>query len=420
MGQKKKSKQQQQQQQTQTQQTQRKAVSTAVSHFKEVQTTHFLHLPPVFIGNTMAGVEENLNRLLTRYNDHVEGVVLSYWDIQALSTTGAILYDSPFFHFNVSCKMLVFSPCIGARITGVVNKQSSGHIGLLLYNLFNASIPLSEIPQHQFEFQLSGDAPAHSTADSHLEKQGSKRKGEHMLAGSWLHKPTGQEIEIGSEIDFTVLELVRANDMLSIRGSLVNVDFSKRKPAYQPRTARYTATTGTKTRFDVDEQVEEEENNTGAAEAAATAAADAELAEDDNDMVTDADVDAGEVDQAEQELVNEAKSASAAVSVAEVDVDVAAVAKEEHARQRAGKKSKTRGDTPAEEKASDKKRKFKDAALATTPAEEERKRKRTGSGADAKSQQPLKKTDAATATATAATAPAAAAESKKATKKSRK
>lgn len=117
-----------------------------------VEATLELHLPPFYLGNTMQGVRETLNNLLMKYCCEIDAVILAYSNVKILSTSSRILYDSPFSHFLVHCTMCIFRPKIGHPIVGVVNKVSPDHIGLLVFGVFNASIPSYQIRSPEFRW----------------------------------------------------------------------------------------------------------------------------------------------------------------------------------------------------------------------------------------------------------------------------
>jgi DNA-directed RNA polymerase subunit E'/Rpb7 len=83
------------------------------------------------------------------------------------------MYDNGYFHFHVSLSLLVFSPKAGETISGflfdeswprrqrlnsissavgTVTKTSRSHIGLLIHDIFNASIPVDNIPSAGYEY----------------------------------------------------------------------------------------------------------------------------------------------------------------------------------------------------------------------------------------------------------------------------
>ncbi|KAJ3354702.1 hypothetical protein GGF32_002381 [Allomyces javanicus] len=210
--------------------------------FSRVTATFYVHLAPKFVGAPMRGVEDHLNRMLLKYNDQVGGVVLSYRNVQFLSDTAAILYDSPFMHFHISAELLAFAPTAGARLTGVINKQSPSHIGLLVYNLFNASIPAAQLPDGAFTFQFDDSAAYAPTGDENeggdddsaprFNKGGKKA----MINGNWIHAASGSVLEPGHALDFIVTEVVKSHDFISMKGTLVGVEYVPPPPTAVPTT----------------------------------------------------------------------------------------------------------------------------------------------------------------------------------------
>ncbi|KAI9202985.1 uncharacterized protein BJ171DRAFT_157625 [Polychytrium aggregatum] len=186
------------------------------SEFKTVDATLLVHLPPRFVGETMKGVTHYLNSLLMRYVAEVGGVVLSFKNIKLLESSGRILFDNPYTHFNVSVRFTVFAPERSSILTGVVNKVSSDHIGLLVHGVFNASIAADQIRKSEFRWDSKQSA--------------------------WIQKSDKSVIDSNAIIRFTVLDIVRADDMFTIVGSLVShpnktglVDSSNIIPAPVPQ-----------------------------------------------------------------------------------------------------------------------------------------------------------------------------------------
>lgn len=73
---------------------------------------------------------------LCRHN----GVPVAYGNICWLDSVGRIHADNPLIHFSVALDFIVFRPKIGSYVSGTVNKVSTDHLGVLIHNLFNASI----------------------------------------------------------------------------------------------------------------------------------------------------------------------------------------------------------------------------------------------------------------------------------------
>ncbi|KAJ3028312.1 hypothetical protein HDV00_010471 [Rhizophlyctis rosea] len=169
------------------------------SSFRILRTKLLLNLAPVFVGSEQKGAEEYLNRFLMRYVPEVDGVVLSYSDIRPVESAARIIYDSPFFHFHITVTLTLFAPKEKSNLVGVVNKVSPDHIGLLVHGVFNASIPADQIRKNEFQWDDDENCWKRPARDGDPETF------------------VGPE----SVIRFTVAELIKANDMLTISGSLL-------------------------------------------------------------------------------------------------------------------------------------------------------------------------------------------------------
>ena len=112
-----------------------------------------IHLAPMFAADVKAGIREKLSKYLLKFHPSVCGIIISFSDIKILQKCATIRYDCPFIHFDIAVKVISFSPVVGDTLSmeisfikgvivgGVVNKQSPEHIGLLVFGIFNASIP---------------------------------------------------------------------------------------------------------------------------------------------------------------------------------------------------------------------------------------------------------------------------------------
>ncbi|KAJ3289240.1 hypothetical protein HK104_007636 [Borealophlyctis nickersoniae] len=171
----------------------------ASTQFKVVNAKLFLHLAPHYAGDEQKGVNDFLNKFLMRYMPEVDGVVLAYSHVRMVEDAARIIYDSPFSHFHITVRLTVFAPEVNTNLVGVVNKVSPDHIGLLVHNVFNASIPADAIRRGEFQWDddVSGWRRAAGGGD------------EETVVGP------------GSVMRFTVTQLIKANDMLTIVGSLL-------------------------------------------------------------------------------------------------------------------------------------------------------------------------------------------------------
>ncbi|KAI8968498.1 hypothetical protein BDF20DRAFT_896729 [Mycotypha africana] len=205
------------------------------SCFSEVVVQLYLHLAPMWSGKTMEGVNEQLNAFLMKYVPEVDGIVLAHSNVEFLTQKGKVLYDSPFCHFFISVKFLVWKPKKGTKLVGRINLQSEDHIGLLIYGTFNASIPRAFIPVSEYEWKVNEEEAA--TEDKDDEEEEEEEEEEKTTAddadsngattrqrtqyGEWVNKITGTSIggEDGT-LEFTVVDIIEANDILNVTGSL--------------------------------------------------------------------------------------------------------------------------------------------------------------------------------------------------------
>ncbi|KAI9006239.1 hypothetical protein CLU79DRAFT_712857 [Phycomyces nitens] len=187
------------------------------SSFSEMVVKLYLHLAPMWAGKIMEGVNEQLNAFLMKYVPEVDGIILAHNDVQLQSNKGTITQDSPFCHFFIYVKFLVWKPKKGSKLVGRINLQSQDHIGLLIYGTFNASIPRSRIPSDTYEWRVSDEEEVQSDSGEEEVKEERKRN----QYGEWINKSTG--VAIGGEegtLDFTVDDIIEANDVLTVTGSL--------------------------------------------------------------------------------------------------------------------------------------------------------------------------------------------------------
>ncbi|KAI9351680.1 hypothetical protein BD770DRAFT_393836 [Pilaira anomala] len=194
--------------------------------FSEVVVKLYLHLAPMWSGKTMEGVNEQLNAFLMKYVPEVDGIVLAHSDVNFETEKGRILYDSPFCHFFITAKFLVWKPKRGTKLVGRINLQSEDHIGLLIYGTFNASIPKSRIPSTIFEWKINEENVEEESTKSDSEESEAavepvSEERTRTQYGEWVNKETGDSIggEDGT-LEFNVMDIIEANDILTVTGAL--------------------------------------------------------------------------------------------------------------------------------------------------------------------------------------------------------
>ncbi|KAJ1945172.1 hypothetical protein FBU59_002388 [Linderina macrospora] len=181
--------------------------------------------------------------MLLHYVPQVRGVVLSYSKVRPLSDTALLFNDSPYGQLDVVAKMLLWRPVGGMSVKGRINVQSPDHIGMLLWDTFNASIPASYIPKDKYEWRAFDDeeiaaratsavAKAGSDADEDEDEDKEEEQPEETAAavdfgdnkfgsGEWVLKGTSQSIGASGLLDFVIVDVIRANEVLSVTGALL-------------------------------------------------------------------------------------------------------------------------------------------------------------------------------------------------------
>ncbi|KAJ2791339.1 hypothetical protein H4R20_006879 [Coemansia guatemalensis] len=219
--------------------------STEGSSFSECTARLTVTLAPVHGSDHWAGIHETLNSMLLHFVPQVRGVVLSYSKAKMLSHTALLFNDSPFGQLEISVKLLVWRPLSGMTLQGAINVQSPDHIGLLLWDTFNASIPASLIPKDKYEWRPFSDEEVAaralrngSIANSAAEDQGDNidddaesvtASKEHSVgvlqdarfgSGEWVLKGTSQSVGSSGSLSFVVVDVIRADSVLSVTGAL--------------------------------------------------------------------------------------------------------------------------------------------------------------------------------------------------------
>ncbi|KAI0066148.1 hypothetical protein BV25DRAFT_1797566 [Artomyces pyxidatus] len=217
----------------------KKGKHAADSEFRTVSASVVLTVPPVFASKPRDGAEEMLDSLIMRYEPTLRGVVLSHSNMQFLQNVGVVKGDSPFAVCNVGFDAMLWSPELGMKLTGRVNLSSPDHVSLLVHRTFNVSIPRHHIPSEQWEFEYgpAENDPEFGEGATAVEEAvpDAAEEGNEDRRGRWVHKVTGDRLG-GEErlLEFTVVSLTVANQMLSLVGSIQPDPFS---PSHVPQPA---------------------------------------------------------------------------------------------------------------------------------------------------------------------------------------
>jgi DNA-directed RNA polymerase I subunit RPA43 len=195
--------------------------------FHKVSTSLYVSLAPMYLNNPIAGIQaQHLDPLLMTFFPAAGGVVLAHYNLKLSGQSkypssgdmvaAKVMYDSPFAFMWVSVDLLIWMPRPGDVVEGWINMQSPSHIGLLIHDIFNASIKRDAIPRDwQFVPNQEDEEPiGENGEDSNVEKM--LRDSRSM--GYWVD---GQGKRIDDKLRFTVKVFNVSGRTVSVQGSLL-------------------------------------------------------------------------------------------------------------------------------------------------------------------------------------------------------
>ncbi|KAH9892460.1 hypothetical protein C8Q73DRAFT_698109 [Cubamyces lactineus] len=239
--------------------------------FRVVRASLTVSVPPVFAADLRGGVEEMLDSMLMRYIPALQGVVLAHDRLEFLDKSATIKADCPFAICKVAFDATVWSPQVGMKLAGKINLCSPDHISLLVHRTFNVSIPRHHITTDEYEFEYgpAENDPEFGANEAAENQTAEGAEGQVEGGGRWVHKLTGTKLgDAEGYLEFTVIGLTIANQMLSLVGSIQPDPFS---PTHVPVAPVTTATKPAKaasrpdtvmmSEKEVDEMIEEGEDS---------------------------------------------------------------------------------------------------------------------------------------------------------------
>jgi hypothetical protein len=95
-----------------------------MSSFKNIETVLKVSLLPCHTEYPLSAVKQQINELLFRYHEDVNGVPIFYHELKLPPTKeyGRIMNELPWLHIDILVKLLVFQPQEGDILSGQINK----------------------------------------------------------------------------------------------------------------------------------------------------------------------------------------------------------------------------------------------------------------------------------------------------------
>ena len=163
----------------------------------------------------------------------LEGVLIAHSHARFLYPLGSIDGDSAFAEVPVRFTGIVWRPEIGMKLQGTITLCSPSHVSLLLYDTFNAAISAPHIPASMWEFVYYSDVGEVQRVDA-----------KDRSVGFWRNKESGERLGGKNHtLQFSVISMTVANQMLSLHGSLLQDPFSVPPP--RPGTLSFDQAMGT-------------------------------------------------------------------------------------------------------------------------------------------------------------------------------
>jgi DNA-directed RNA polymerase I subunit RPA43 len=200
-------------------------VPDEISPFHMQTSSLFLPLAPISQKTPLEGLcAEHLSPLILTYYPPFSGVILSYSNPRlsekALGNDGSSTLLRNIDEYAVSwawvtAEFMLFKPEKGAWLEGYINLQNEGHLGVVCWNLFNASIERKRLPE---DWKWMG---VEDEGGAEIEGMG-QTYAEHG-AGYWAD---GQGNKVEGNVKFRVREIESSHDkergFLSIEGTMLD------------------------------------------------------------------------------------------------------------------------------------------------------------------------------------------------------
>ncbi len=172
------------------------------SSFQEKRARLLVSVPPSALVNIKDAMNTSMQNLLLKYSNGLGGVLIAFHDIELDGSKkdggayGKIINEMPHIHYYIKCNVLLFNPEIGKELKGKVNESFPSHVGLLVHELFNASISAEYLRHNGFVFN-----------DEKYEwrmKEGDEE---------------GRVIRVGDGMKFRTYKCHECNGLISLEGS---------------------------------------------------------------------------------------------------------------------------------------------------------------------------------------------------------
>lgn len=219
--------------------------------FHRVRAKMYLSLAPIHLEHPIEGLrQQHLDPLVMTYNPTIEGVIISYNNVKLSNENlnndedskieykylAKVANETPFTFLWVYVDFIIWRPKIGDYLEGYSVIQSQSHIGLLIHDVFNASIKKFYIPQDWYfvpnqadenEMEIDNETSnlnENNDQSSSATSLAPKSNNSFKKLGYWCD---GNGVAIDGKIKFTVRALHVNGKGLAVEGTLLTPGMEK-------------------------------------------------------------------------------------------------------------------------------------------------------------------------------------------------
>lgn len=135
-----------------------KYTETSGSCMKKINTDLHLNLPPSGLGNLKKSIIELIaDKKIGLYDQKLQGIILAVRNIKVIGNSGAMRFDDPMIHLNLSADCYYFHPTVGSVVKGTVMHISSRQIGVIIFRVFSVTIRLNENQKQWYGVEMNSE-----------------------------------------------------------------------------------------------------------------------------------------------------------------------------------------------------------------------------------------------------------------------
>ncbi|CCF58396.1 hypothetical protein KAFR_0E02430 [Kazachstania africana CBS 2517] len=230
----------------------------------------YVSLAPMYLQNPLQGImKQHLNSMVMKYNNTVGGVILGYENLKMsnedpLNEDGKedeklvkISNDTPFGFTWCQVDLFVWQPQVDDVLEGYIFIQSASHIGLLIHDVFNASIKKNNIPFDWTFVQNEETSEDVENEEADADETRASTTGRSHSMGHWVDS-NGERID--GKLKFTVRSVFTTGRLVSIEGTLLENPSSEKSTA-RSQVANLPVVSNKKIVFDEEVETENKESH---------------------------------------------------------------------------------------------------------------------------------------------------------------